>query len=721
MEPVMIDSSSPPESNAVELDVFGAANFDSVVHADEVWGRMPFHVDDLHRAVRERILVRLSQARAEGISSGCVVIGDPGMGRTHLVGSLRRAIFERPEFHGVTFLRVETEDRESRRTQTDRVLDSLTRRFGDSGDSQLQSLLLHLMTFLGKNGDAGRRYLRVLERSEMEWLERDISKICDALRRKHGALPGVIRDVLRAFFALNCSDGRADAAQAWLRGTESKKPTGEKRKGPPPDAPQWRPREIFASVVRLLNLRGTVFLVADQASATTENFEAGAASLTDALASVVENLSGVMALLSLPRSLWLRVQENSRALARFSAQETLDPIPDAHVARKLVTARMGDACRRKNFTPPSPTWPFKSQAFVNCGISPRELLTRCARHRDECLRQGGVIELSSFGVPKQPTPSLPPALMQYSNGIASSNGPASPSGLSGRVSDAREREKRRQSAAFDGIVEVEARREEITLGLSSALVGQVAPATLPLRALRGHAIILEDEEADKTALLRRIIGESALFGVPSVVIDGRGDPSGLSVSSGANTAIAGDIFDLSPENMKDTAREIINRTLEGVRSKGTAHGKKGRAPVSIVNLGGLSGATKKRTFVERMTNALLELLSSEFSESETLLSGAPASEFLTLPAPEVLLAINETRDLANMLLGGGPLSLPTLGARRHGLGLILAAPYPEDDKTPDGILENFDTCFLGRARSPRALSEMKLPGCWKDVTWEETI
>ncbi|MDR3265340.1 MAG: hypothetical protein LBT15_04945 [Synergistaceae bacterium] len=673
----------------VELDVFGAASFDSIVRPDEVWGRMPFDVDELHRATREKILTRLSRVRAEGFSSGCVIRGDAGMGRTHLVGSLRRSVFERAEFRGVTFLHVDTENRTPgiRRTLTDRVLDSLTRRSED-GDSQLRAVLLHLLTFLGKNGDTGRRYLHVLEHSDPEWLERDISKLCGAIGGKYG-VPGVVRDVMRAFFALNRPDGRASAAQAWLRGTESEK-------SPPPEngeawafrgAPPWRPREIFASVLWHLNLRGAVLLVADAAkNPNPANPETGGASptaeLANTLAAVVDDLPGVLTLLSLPLDS-CHDQKISQALERFAAEKPLDPIPDADTARKLVAARMADACRRKNFTPPSPTWPFRPEAFADCRISPRDLLNRCARHRDECLRQGRLIELSSFGTSAPSAVPLPPDR---------------PSDTRGELRDGR----------FEGVVEVEARREEITLGTSSFLVGQLAPATLPLRELRGHAIVLADDRADAARLLRRIVEESALFGVPSVVLDRRG---GLSAALSSSTSEA-DVVQMNAADITEEAmKAVIKATMEGMARAITEKTREGtplekrRTPVFVVNPGELSGVTENRVFVEVLTNALLEIL-------QILSPPAGPSD-----APKALLAINEPHGLTP---DGESAPSPASRARQHGLGLILAAPYPgEDGKTFGKIFENFDTWFLGRARSPRAVSKMEIPGQAEKANREE--
>ena len=86
-------------------------------------------------------------------------------------------------------------------------------------------------------------------------------------------------------------------------------------------------------------------------------------------------------------------------IGRFNPDPiVLAPINNAHIAQALVTKRLSSAFERAAFTPPYPSWPFRTEAFRGAaGMYPRELLKICDAHRRKCLRDKRVTELTSFG------------------------------------------------------------------------------------------------------------------------------------------------------------------------------------------------------------------------------------------------------------------------------------------------------------------------------------
>jgi hypothetical protein len=652
--------------NTREPDILASVNFDSTTRVNEVWSLPFFHVEALHRDVRDRLLSRLSKLQAGASSLACLLLGASGSGRTHLLGSLREEIFRRPEFHGASFLWIDlrnlrpTDGAGAGRMLLEGTLDSL-RRAGPRGEPQYRLLLLKLLSFLGKEEEACRAYLRLLESSGSEWLERDVSKICGELKKERRVLPGGLRGLLLALFALNCSDERSDLAWRWLRKDEEKNDGKATAEGPGQNTSEWSVperkhlslrecqrdfRELFAALIQLLTLRGPVLLAVDQTDEVMKSGLSAAGELRKELARVVGDVEGVFAIVSAPEDFR---PDGENTPDCFSDRETLNPLSDAMVAQMLIASRLDETFHREGFSAPWSVWPFRPEAFIGCSLSPRELLTLCARHRDQCLRRGEVTELASFE-------------------DFSSAGFFSPEPHS----------EGRPAAAlhFDEIIEVEPRREEIVLGYSSSMPGQIAPVVLPVQDLRLHGVLLADGGAGKTTLLRRILEESVAFGIPSVLLEESAGsrPAGEPVVS----------LDLSGPQETDLASEM-ERVLEG------------KARIFAVNFGGLLPGEKK-TLADRLLKSLL-----------TSLMPFPLSGDNVSPARlKVLLAIDDAYGFA--FSGGTPmdgdgLSLLMERAKRLGLGILFSSRRPDD---VDAFLSmKVGTFFLGRAGVPRILSKIE--------------
>ena len=63
----------------------------------------------------------------------------------------------------------------------------------------------------------------------------------------------------------------------------------------------------------------------------------------------------------------------------------------------MIERRLAAAYRAVGFSPEYPSWPFRPEAFAALAIdSPREILQKCERHRQRCLRKESVSVLDSF-------------------------------------------------------------------------------------------------------------------------------------------------------------------------------------------------------------------------------------------------------------------------------------------------------------------------------------
>jgi hypothetical protein len=81
----------------------------------------------------------------------------------------------------------------------------------------------------------------------------------------------------------------------------------------------------------------------------------------------------------------------------FKEPQWLTQINQREIAQEIVTLRLRDAFQKVNFTPPYPSWPFKPESFGSAAdLFPRQILKICEEHRQKCMREDYVTELSKF-------------------------------------------------------------------------------------------------------------------------------------------------------------------------------------------------------------------------------------------------------------------------------------------------------------------------------------
>jgi hypothetical protein len=245
-----------------------------------------------------------------------------------------------------------------------------------------------------------------------------------------------------------------------------------------------------------------------------------------------------------------------------------------------------------------------------------------------------------------------------------------------------------------------ATREPTSVAAESVPIGTAAgpraPVRLPLAALRRHTVIFGGSGAGKTVLVRRLVEESALRGVSSIVLDLTGDLARL-----------GDAWPSPPTGWvpgdAELAREYAAGTDVVVWTPGLPDGRpldagsidpgelltpvSGlRARVSVVSLAGLPTDEARQVFVRQLQLAI-------------------TAWARRLPATDRPLAGLVVMDEAHRLVPAGPPTPSTdstllLAAESadHGLGLIFAAPSRH--ALPDRIPRLAATQFFGRLNAP---------------------
>lgn len=89
---------------------------------------------------------------------------------------------------------------------------------------------------------------------------------------------------------------------------------------------------------------------------------------------------------------------------------------------------------------------------------------------------------------------------------------------------------------------------QLFVGMKLVAGAPKGPLTLPIENLAKHTVVLAGAGSGKTVLVRRLVEEAALLGVPSIVIDGANDLSRL-----------GDRWPATPDSFNDSDREKASR------------------------------------------------------------------------------------------------------------------------------------------------------------------
>ncbi|ABD86747.1 helicase HerA domain-containing protein [Rhodopseudomonas palustris] len=405
-----------------DLEAFRAVDFNWTRQLKGIWRDQPYHAP-LHQDVLDELMGYLlsntRDAEPDNEPLGRVVIGSAGLGKTHLIGELRRRVWEEDavfillDFVGIKdfwssvalgFLNSLQVRIDERRTQYDRLIHKL-------------ATLLELQSQLA---DIAVR-LRGRPRELMAEL---VKTFLGALARRDRAMTQQHGDVVRAFVLLISEDLECGSiAHAWLQGMDL-------------DAEQLRdlgfvvvkksPIDIVRGISWLLSLVGPTLIAVDQIDAiiSEANAErhrgngAAASEQTQETQSIIEALAhGLMDLHDVKRraitvvscleASWevLRSQATVAVTDRYYRPNVLYALTQPQLARALVSARLAQGYAASGYTPPDETYPFAPETFETAvGFTPRQLLKACDEHRQRCLAEGRVILCKSFDAAQPPPP-----------------------------------------------------------------------------------------------------------------------------------------------------------------------------------------------------------------------------------------------------------------------------------------------------------------------------
>jgi Helicase HerA, central domain len=395
-----------------ELDVFRAVNFNWSRQLKSIWRDPPYHVPNLHQQVIDGVVTDFISETAEvdpfDEPLGQVVVGPKGFGKTHLIGELRRQVWDRQgwfvllDFIGIKhfwssvalgFLNSLQVRTAGGKTQYDRIVEGLVDLL--QIDEELRTVAKQ---WSGQRRDMMGELARVFTTS-LDLKYRD-----DA--NQH-------RDVVTALVFLASEDLECrNSAHGWLQGMnfdgEDIRSLGFKEENSPIKVVKglsWIMSRLAPTLIAVDQIDAIVtasnsFALAAKTGSLQEQAEAQSIvnALAEGLISLHDTKRRSVTVVSCLEATWKVLEDVGIAMAdRYKPPLHLEALSGAEAARALVFARLAPAYGARGFAPSFETWPFAGSAFDSAeGLSPRGLLKACYRHQQNCIAAGEVTLCRSF-------------------------------------------------------------------------------------------------------------------------------------------------------------------------------------------------------------------------------------------------------------------------------------------------------------------------------------
>ncbi|GGU40029.1 helicase HerA domain-containing protein [Lentzea flava] len=382
-------------------EALAVVRFNSAETPDDVWHASPFHIEGLHTRAEHRLRAGIADARASvGPSIGGLVLqGEKGVGKTHLLGSVRRMVQEQ----GGYFFLVEVTSGKAFWDDVADAMRSELRRANDEGDIQLTVLLRQLCRGADVPADVGRAVV-----GEASLTPEHLRTFLGGLRTVDSRIAVECGDTIRAL-VLYASE-HSDVGRSYLKGVDES--SEERRRwGLPAEANPSR--TLVRDISRVLAMTGPCVIAVDQLdtlvnkgtdvtgeAVTNPELVQEIADISDGLMQLRETTRRTITVVACLPNTWkmLKSIASDTVEDRFTTTPILASIADPALGRNLVEKWLGVMYRRHGIVPPHPTWPVAPSAFDPANWSartPRQLLKRVHQHAEACL-YGEIRELGSF-------------------------------------------------------------------------------------------------------------------------------------------------------------------------------------------------------------------------------------------------------------------------------------------------------------------------------------
>jgi hypothetical protein len=380
------------------FEAIRTVDFNWVRSLESIWIDGDAEVDGPNAALLDRVVTDFfNETQIAAAPTGSVLVGQSGIGKTHLVAGLRRKVWD----HGGWFVLLD-------------VL-GLTDFWRSAALSLLTSLLQEMQNkrrqFEVLLAGVARRF-KVEEQVEAAFntpnveVRRIVDLLVGALVRVDMQNALRHQDVFRALALLRSSDlNTVSLAHSWLQGYDADEQARQAQgfRAPPP-----APIDLVRGMSWIMSLAGPVLVAVDQIDGVVNPSSVnlpgsddlgGRQGLGEVLAAGLLQLHdschrGKTIITCLFDS-WKVLKEHG--LTSFS-QRFSEPIPmegmnDASAVRALIVNRLAPAYAAARFTPAFPSWPYSDAAIKKAaavGMTPRTILMRCDAFRRACLEKGDV-------------------------------------------------------------------------------------------------------------------------------------------------------------------------------------------------------------------------------------------------------------------------------------------------------------------------------------------
>ncbi|MGA6165291.1 helicase HerA domain-containing protein [Amycolatopsis magusensis] len=392
-------------------EALAVLRFNSAETPDDVWHTPASHVDGLHVRAEHRIKAGIEDARTSTGPSpvGLVLQGEKGVGKTHLLGSVRRAVQRK----GGYFFLVELTTGDAFWEDVAEAMRSELHRANDEGERQLTVLLRQLCT-----GAAVPEAVSQAIVGEAPLDPDHVRVLLNGLRKVDGRIAVECGDTIRALVLYGSDD--ADIGLEYLQGQEGKKDDrrlwGMQHRSKPS-------RVVVRDISRILAMTGPCVIAVDQLDTlvnkgqdaiedkvTNAELTRDIALISDGLMALRESTRRTLTIVACLPNTWMQLQSIASDTVgdRFTQTPILGAITDPELGRKLVEKWLGVIYEGHGVTPPHPTWPVAPSAFGHpwSNSTPRQLLKRIHAHAEACLH-GEIRELGSFDEEIEVPPPAP--------------------------------------------------------------------------------------------------------------------------------------------------------------------------------------------------------------------------------------------------------------------------------------------------------------------------
>ncbi|MEV7551531.1 DUF87 domain-containing protein [Amycolatopsis sp. NPDC089917] len=381
-------------------EVLAVLRINSAETPDDVWHTSPSHIDGLHARVEHNIMAGIEDARASTGPSpvGVVVQGEKGVGKTHLLGTVRRMVQRK----GGYFFLVELTTGDAFWDDIAEAMRSELHRANDEGERQLTVLLRQLCAGAAVSEEVSRAIV-----GESALRPDHLRALLSGLRKADARIAVECGDTIRAL-VLYGSDA-ADIGLEYLQGHE----------GSEDDRRSWgmqhrakSSRVLVRDISRVLALTGPCVVGVDQldtlvnkgqdaldSQETDAEVTREIALISDGLMALRESTQRTLTIVASLPNTWMRLKEVASDTVgdRFTQTSFLGAIQDPALGKKLIEKWLRVIYEKHGVTPPHSTWPVAAGAFGESWTSytPRQLLKRIHAHAEACLH-GEIRELGSF-------------------------------------------------------------------------------------------------------------------------------------------------------------------------------------------------------------------------------------------------------------------------------------------------------------------------------------